>query len=223
MQQKITLIAGKEYRQPLNSSKFTTFLILSTGAAESLEFVQFEAKGQTLERLNNVTKGLKVRSAIGFDAILFLSAVDADVQIVTSPADISVSQVDGATINANITAWPADVLHVSNDRGSAPESPLYVVSSSTAQASALINAEPVTVSDTVTVIAAANTARLSLRITNLGPNPVAVGGAGLTWAMRCIVLDEGGSWVEDAAAGLAWYAITDTGKTASIAMQEVVS
>lgn len=217
MQYKITCKAGVQKRQVVSGK---TLVFISLGAASSVDVV-IESQGFSAEEMRGVRNGLKIRGN-AFTSILITSEVDTTVEVFASNADLSVNYVDGAEMKAQITSWPAQVLNVSNDRG-APGAPLYVLSSAVATASELINAAPIAVSDTVTVIAAANTARLSLRITNLGSDPVAVGGAGITWATRCLVLDAGDSWVEDMAAGLTWSAITDTGKTASIAIQEVVS
>ncbi|RVU46100.1 hypothetical protein [Rubrivivax rivuli] len=71
------------------------------------------------------------------------------------------------------------------------------------------------------VIAAANAARRTLRICNLGPDPVAIGAAGLTWAQRCIVLLAGDVWVEDRGGNLAWSGICEAGKNASVTWQGV--
>lgn len=72
-------------------------------------------------------------------------------------------------------------------------------------------------------IANAAPARRSVRFTNIGLDPVAIGAPGLTWANRCVVLNPGDGWVEDNGANLGWFAICDTAKTATITAQEVLA
>ena len=72
-------------------------------------------------------------------------------------------------------------------------------------------------------LVAANPARRGLRFTNVGADPVALGFTGITWAKRCIVLNAGDTWIEDRAANLAWAAICDAAKAASVTVQEVIA
>lgn len=86
------------------------------------------------------------------------------------------------------------------------------------------NSGPAAITNVETALASFRLIRRSVRFTNLGPDPVAIGAAGLTWAKRCIVLNAGDTWVEDTASNLAWVAITESaGKTASITTNEVLS
>ena len=217
MQYKIICKAGLQKRQVVSGK---TLVLMSLGVASSVDIV-IESQGFASEEIRGVRNGLKIRGN-AFSSISITSTVDTTVEVFASNSDLSVNYVDGAEIKAQITAWPTEMLHVSNDRG-APESPLYVVSSATAPAASLNNSAHVAVGDAAVLVATANNGRLSLRLTNFGPNPVAIGGSGLTWEMRCIVLESGDYWVDDNAQNLEWYAITDTGKAASIATQEVVS
>lgn len=72
-------------------------------------------------------------------------------------------------------------------------------------------------------IANAVPARRSVRFTNLGPDPVAIGAPGLLWVNRCVVLNAADSWVEETGANLAWFAITEATRTASVTAQEVIA
>jgi len=56
-----------------------------------------------------------------------------------------------------------------------------------------------------------------------GTDQVAIGFTGITWDKRCIVLDVGDTWIAEQAANLAWAAICDTAKTASVTVQQVIS
>jgi hypothetical protein len=138
------------------------------------------------------------------------------VEISITDVGIDFDFTEGATVNAIIQGLP---LAVSNDRG-APGNPVTVtaVTVNDAPATGAANQAPVTANTTGVVVAAANAARRELRITNLGPNPIAIGAAGLTWANRAVVLEVGDTWVENRGANLAWTAITGTG-TASVGVQ----
>jgi hypothetical protein len=81
----------------------------------------------------------------------------------------------------------------------------------------------VAVTNIEAALVAANASRRGLRITNIGTDPVAIGFTGITWAKRCIVLDVGDTWIEERAANLAWSAICDAAKTASVTVQQVIS
>lgn len=87
----------------------------------------------------------------------------------------------------------------------------------------LENTPAVAVTAVETALAAARVARRSIRFTNIGTNPVAIGAPGITWARRCIILNAGDTWLEESAAALAWAAICDTAQAASITAQEVIS
>ena len=68
---------------------------------------------------------------------------------------------------------------------------------------------------------AADANRRALRFANNGTDPVTLGGAGITWPKRVIVLNPGDVWIEDRAGNLAWYGITDAGLSASITVQGI--
>lgn len=85
----------------------------------------------------------------------------------------------------------------------------------------------VTVTGTRVLLVAANPARIGLRFCNVGTDPVAIGSGTITWATRVLVLANGDFCSEGSATGdapgLAWYGICDTGKSASVTVQEVLS
>jgi hypothetical protein len=71
------------------------------------------------------------------------------------------------------------------------------------------------------VVKAANVNVRRARFYNIGPDPVALGSAGITWANRTLVLNAGDTWVEDNAGNLAWSGICAATKTASVTVQEI--
>ncbi len=223
MQYTINLTAGQEQRAQIVGK---TFALLSTGAAASVD-IKLEITGFAVEELRGQKRGMKVRTP-GFDGVRFKSSVDTQIEVFTSVADIDIS-LEGQSVNANITnTVPVSVtgqpVAVVPDRG-APANPVYVsgLTYSDAPATAITDNAAVDVTSTGAVLLAANASRKAARFTNVGTDPVALGTTGITWAKRCIVLNSGDTWVEERAANIAWAAITDTGKTASVTVQEVLA
>lgn len=216
MQYKINLVAGVEQRQQMSGK---TFALLSTGAATSID-LKIEITGFAVEELSGQKRGLKINTPSGFDGVRFISAVNTTIEVFTSASDIDIS-LEGQAVNATITNTP---LQVTNDRG-APGAPVYVsgITYSDAPAISITDRVAVAVTDTGAALISASTSRKAARFTNIGVDACAIGTVGITWAKRCIILQSGDTWVEEKAANLAWSAITDTGKTASITIQEVLS
>lgn len=216
MEFQINLKAGQWTRQ---QTAGRMFFLIDTGAAASLE-LKLDMPNNADEEFSKAKRGLKARLNDGtFRGVQLRSAVDCVARFVISENDIDFSDADGATVKIQNTGTP---IQVSNDRGT-PGNLLYVsgVSLADAPATAVTVAAPVACGPVAVVLAAADAARRSMRLLNLGPDPVAIGPAGLTWANRCVVLGVGDIWVEDRAANLAWSAITDAGKAASVTVQRV--
>lgn len=225
MQYRITLKAGIPQRQAMSGQ---TLVLLDTGAASEIDVTIEISGGYAVEELRGVKRGLKVQ-APGFSSVLLQATVDCTIELVSSMANISVNYQDGSTVNANILGIPAvtisgQPLQVVNDRGSLGN-PVNVVGITYADAPAitLTDSPAVAVTDTGAALVAANVNRRGLRFTNIGTDPVALGFTGITWAKRCLILYAGDTWVEDRASNLAWAAITATGKTASITIQQVIA
>lgn len=215
MQYTINLTAGQEMRSQLSGR---TLALLSTGAATSVD-VKLEITGFAVEELRAQKRGMKVRTP-GFDGVRFLSSVNTQIEVFTSVADIDIS-LEGQSVSATITNTP---LAVVPDRG-APANPVYVsgITYSDAPATSMVNTGPVAVAATAVSVLAASATRKAARFTNVGTDDVALGAAGLTWAKRCIIIAAGDTWVEERGANLEWFAICDTGKTASVNVQEVIA
>lgn len=213
MQYRITLQAGIAKRQEFTGQ---TLVLLDTGAATDID-MQVEITGFAVEEMRGVKRGLKMQTP-GFTGAKFTAAVDCTIEVIVSSANISVNYQEGATVNANIIG----TVPVSNDRGSLAN-PINVVGITYADAPAatLQDNAAVAVTSAGAALVAANVARKSVRFTNIGTDPVAIGFTGITWAKRCLILNSGDTWLEDRAANLAWAAICDTEKTASITVQEV--
>ncbi|MBB1073642.1 hypothetical protein HUU62_04365 [Rhodoferax sp. 4810] len=217
MQYSITLTAGVPLRQEFQGS---TLVLLDTGTAADLD-MNLEVAGFAVETFRDIKRGLKLRAnGATFTGATFTAGVNTTIQVIVSNANIDINYTEGATVNASIVGVPV----VSNDRG-APGTPVYVtgITYSDAPAVTLQDNAAVTVTSAGAALVAANAARRGLRITNIGTDQCAIGFTGLTWAKRCLILASGDSWVEERAANLAWYAITDAAKTASVTVQEVIA
>jgi len=214
MQYTINLPAGVEVRQEFNG---TTLVLLDLGAAPSID-IEIEVAGYGVETLRGVKRGLRVTGP-AFTGARFRAPVDCTIEVVASAAAISVNYTEGATVQAQIIGQPVAVVP---DRG-APGSPVYVsgITYTDAPATAIVDRAAVAVTSAGASILAAAAGRKRARFCNLGPDPVTLGTTGHTWAKRCIVLEAGDVWIESDAANLAWMAITDATKTASVTAQEV--
>lgn len=218
MQYSITLSAGIKKRQEFTGQ---TLVILETGAAATLD-MSVEVSGFSVEDFRGIKKNFKL-NAPGFSGASFTAAVDCTIEVIVSNANISVDNPDGVSVKAQVTGTDVP-LAVIPDRG-APGNPQYVsgITYSDAPAVTLTDNDAVAVTSAGAALVAANAARRGLRFTNIGTDPVAIGFTGITWAKRCIILNAGDSWVEERAANLAWAAICDATKTASVTVQQVIA
>lgn len=212
----VNLKAGKPVPVAIPGSYF---LLMETGSAASLKLT-FMDGARELEALTTARRGTKARPASGrFTQVTIESAIDTTAEIIISDGAVDVDVFDGSSVLATIMGLP---LPVSLDRGT-PANPLNVTAFSVADspAQSITDAAPVAVGAALTSLAAADVNRRGLRIYNQGPDPVAIGGAALTWARRAIVLEAGDTWEETKGANLQWRAICDAGKTATVGVQGV--
>lgn len=219
MQQTVNLTAGNRSRLQIAGR---TLVIVSTGAVTGIELWVMRGS-EELEYLRTAPRGMKLRLLDGgYTHVELRAAADTTVELVLSAnGSIDYDFVTGTQVQATIAGLP---LPVQNDRGT-PGNLMYVtgVSITDAPATSAPDNAAVACSSTQAQIVAANAARRQVTITNLGPDACTLGSAGITWAKRCIVLEAGDSYVEDRAGNLAWWAICDTAKTASVTSKEVLA
>lgn len=224
MQYTIYLKAGVPVRQVFQG---TTLLIMDMGVAPQLDVLNIEIDGYATEQYRGVKRGFKFRGPT-FGAALIQSPVDAQIQVVVSMADVTVNYQDGNTVNANIVgtvpvAVQGTPLPVSTDRGQNAGAPLFVsgaVLGDTPAANIVDDAGVAAGGAAAVDVIAADATRLEVVFYNQGPDPVALGMLGITWAKRAIVLNAGDTWIEARAAAKRWQAITDAGKAATVTVQE---
>jgi hypothetical protein len=196
------------------------FALLDVGASIALEVAVF-AGSVELERIKTAPRGMTFDAQTRFDKIELIAQADCVVQVVVSEGRVRLGAMDGTNVNATILNSPLPVVP---DRG-APANPVYVsgLTYSDAPAASAVDAAPVVVTSAGAVVCAANAAGKSLRFHNQGPDAVAIVPPAGTWARRVQVLEVGDVWVEDRGANLAWSAITDATKTATVTVLRVLS
>lgn len=219
MQQTINLVANARTRVDCPGA---SLLLMSVGAAANVELWMFNGS-QELTYIRTAPRGYrkKMRGTRTFTHVELRAAVVTTVELLAGDDDDDLDFVTGTQVTATIAGLP---LQVQNDRGT-PGNLLFVsgVSLSDAPATSSPDNAAVACSATQALIVAAAAARRQTTFTNLGPDPVALGSTGITWAKRCIILNAGESYVEDRCASLAFYAICDAAKTASVTSKEVLA
>lgn len=211
MQYQQTLKAGIPAILPIYGR---AFVLESTGAAASIALT-FRGPGLSDEIFERAKRGRKLRLLEGgFTSIQLIAPVDCTVEFTTSENAVDLDFADGSAVT--VTG------QVDLTRGT-PGNTLFVtgVSLSDAPATAASAGAAVPVTSAGQVIRAADANRRELRFANLGPDPVAIGPVGQTWAQRCIVIQPGDIWIESRGANLAWSGVCDAAQTASVTAQGV--
>lgn len=217
MQYQVSLKAGEDWR--IQQTAGRQFALLDTGVAPSVQ-VRLRRNSETLEEIRTAKRGFRARMDDDqFTHVELKSSVDCAIEISVTEVGIDFDFTEGATVNAVIQGLP---LPVATTRGDTPGNVLYVsgVSINDTPAAAMAAQAPVTVTTAGVALAAANANRREIRFLNTGPNAVAIGPTGQTWANRAIVLEVGDMWIETKSANLAWAGVTGTG-TASVGVQAV--
>lgn len=197
----VPLLANQPSRLPY-SGKVLQFVSLGAAAAVGLK-VEGGGDRQAVEDLGNVTAKFKLESAVAFAAFELVSTVDAVVDVLVTQYDITITAGTSVTATIDATQFP--------------------LSTREGVASSVVDNAAVAVGAGGAALLAANSLRKAARFFNIGPDPVAIGTTGQTWAKRAIVLNMGDGWSEEAGANVAWTAITNTATAASVTAQEVLS
>lgn len=216
MQVTVNLTAGIRARQLMGGRYLA---VADTGAAESIELSIWSGNTE-LEHLRTAKRGTKARlPELRFSHIELVASVDTAVELIISEGLVDIDFSEGATVH--IADLP---LPVANNRGASIGAPVFVsgITYDDTPAASIDEAGPAAVTDAPAVFLAANVDRKGFRVVNMGPDDVAIGGPGLTWAKRVIVLGEAFGWEERDGGPLAWSAVCDTGNTATLNVQEVL-
>jgi hypothetical protein len=213
MQYTINLAAGVKQTMEVRGR---AFYLLSTGAASSLALTIWQ-RSRPVEELTAAQRGFKMRMVDGqqFDRLDLMASVACVVVLYVS---------DGA-VDFDFVGTATNPIPISLGTVGTPGSPLSVTAVTVSDAPAISVADglAVAVAAVAVQIVAAAATRRELRLANIGTDPCAIGAAGITWAKRCVILNPGDIWIENRGANLAWFAICDAAKSASVTAQEVLA
>lgn len=224
----ITLKAGVPKRQTFGRAQFLT--LADIGVASGVD-VDVEIAGMAQERLQGLRRADRIQ-APPFEAATFTAAVDCTISVIASLVDVRLINGNGQTVDATIVNSPTvhtfrgedagTPLYVQPDRGADALTPVYVtgILSEDAPAANITDNAAVAAGPVAAALLAADATRLEFVAYNIGPDPVAIGMAGITWAKRAIVLNAGDTWIERRGAAKAWEVITDAAKAGSVTVQE---
>jgi hypothetical protein len=202
MQHLINLTANVWQKQ---ESRGQLLVILDQGAATNIA-VRIWQNSTLLEEIDTAATGFRARMRDGHFTHFELKAdANCDAKIIVTENAIEFDWFEGASV------------HVITSIGD----PLYVSPVDPPAVAITDNAAVAVGGGAAQLIVAADANRGALRFANLGTDPVALGAAGITWAKRVVVVNPGDMWIEDRAANLAWYGITDAGLAASVTTQAI--
>lgn len=176
------------------------FIIDSTGAAPSLD-VEILRNGTPALRLAGMARGLRLWFGERFSGWRVTGAVGAVIRVITADEDVQIDTSNGATVTIdNTIASPVPALLTLADT--------------------LNDAAPIAVTDVAAVLLAASATRRGFRVYNAGANPVAIGGAAVTFANAAVILQAGDTWLESDAPGAAWKCICGAGLASTLNVLE---
>lgn len=211
----IPLKAGVPFKQ---NTSGTLILIDSTGAADGVDVTLTKKNGSDGVKMPG--RKTAFRLVEEYDAVTFTSSVDttvgvflstADVQLgfvsggaVTVPGGVLITNGAGAPVPVNFAGTVAPVVGTLNNDDA------HAVPVRKQALSTLVDMAPVSVGTTATALVSdATLKRITIRNSHATAT-IAIGGAGVTLANGARQLGPGDMWIEEDAAGAAWYAISDT-------------
>lgn len=192
------------------------------GMVLDIEFTRRSKESQKVER---VGKGFKATPTDSFDGVKITSSVTQIVDFVITEGDIEIAFDEDLTIigNEDLFAIPVRTpvgqpLEVLFGGTVAPVLGVVTVDNTNAEAiptknqalSTIVNIAPVLAGLAAVALVSDATLKV-LRVRNSHASAtIAIGGVGVTMANGAVQLEPGDLWVEDNAAGAAWYVISDT-------------
>lgn len=192
----------------------------SSGATVSIDVTWLDAGGNEAGTVKGVILGRMLRPGGEFASYRITGGNPNDtLRMLVGPLDSYTRESAQNVVIGHVIV--DNEIEVKNDAGN----PLVVSGEVTTAPNGNSISEPaaVAVTDVLTALLGADATALSVRLYNQGPDPVAIGGAGLTWAKRAVVLGVGDALLEEVAARLALSAICDAGNTAIVGIQVVKS
>lgn len=179
-------------------------------AGPSVDVTWIDAAGNEAGTVSGVLIGRKLHAGGVFAGYRLKGAAGAVCAIMIGPdtADAS-NMLTTSVVIGHVISDAGSVVEVANDVGN----PLPVTSAIT---TVVTDTAAVAATAARSALLALNAARRMFRVRNAGPDPVAIGGAAVTFAEAAIVLQANDLWIESDAPGAAWSCICDAGKTASV-------
>jgi hypothetical protein len=201
MQHVVNLTANTWSKQ---ESRGRLLVLLDQGAAANIA-VRIWQNTNLLEEIDTAATGFKARMSEGqFTHFELKPDANCTAKVVVTDNGIDFDWFEGASVQ--VVTSLGDPLFVT------PVDP---------PAQSITDTAAVAVGDVAVQIVAADANRRALRFANLGTDAVALGGVGITWAKRVIVINPGDVWIEDRAGNLAWFGITDAGGAGSVTAQGI--
>ncbi|MGZ4837645.1 MAG: hypothetical protein ACXVZR_03785 [Terriglobales bacterium] len=215
---RIPLKAGQPLTQKSNG---TLLLIDSIGAASGVDVMLTKVGGSDGITMPNRQAAFRLVEA--YEAVTFTAAVDTVIGVFLSTSDVQLGLTAGSAISVpggvKVTNDPASPIPVNFTGTVAPvigtlnNDDAHAVPVRKQALTVLVDMAPVNIGlAAAALVSDATLKRLTIR--NSHPTAkIAIGGAGVTMANGARVLNPGDVWVEEDAAGAAWYAISDTANT----------
>ncbi len=215
---KLVLDANGEVRDNYGGE---VFMLASSLSTVSVDLTWLDEHGNEAGKVTGVLLGQLIRAGGQFYGYRISGGDPADVlQVLVGPGDSYVRQsANEITIGHVIVD---NEIEIKNDAANPiPVEASGDFSTVEKQGAAVAHNVAVAVTEVLTDVLAAGARRL-VRLYNQGPDPVAIGSAGLTWANRARVLDPGDSYEDEITGALAIKAITEAaGMTATIGVEVV--
>jgi len=244
----IVLRAGVDHQQSVSGK---LILVDDIGAADGIDITPMlnGGNGRTMPKRKKAFKcwvdydAVVLRSDVDTTVSLFLASRDvslgfADGALVNVVGEVTVGNDPGARVpvdigggNVQVTATAVGINNT--DANAIPTvqkagSTTVVEQKEGAEfrmrpylAATVTEVGTLAVSDARLPLIAAAAGRRGLRIKNIGPNPVAIGGAAVTMANAVVLIQPGETWNENEAPGAAWYCLTDAGLNSNINIQTI--
>ncbi len=210
----LNLLAGVEQQDREGG---TAFIVEAVSALGALSVTWLDKDGQRKGTITNVLAGKRYFPGFEFGGYALVSSVDANVRMIVGYGNADVGIVTNVTV--------ADATIINSDANPVPvkihTSDVDSVNVKEVLGTTITDNVAVAVTAAITDVLAALATRRSVRILNQGANDVAIGGAGLTWAKRVIVLGPGDMWIEDCAPGAVIKAICNAALASTIGVQVI--
>jgi hypothetical protein len=185
--------------------------------------------GAGTQGVTSVGKGFKAGPVGGFEQITFKAAEDGVVEFIVTDGDVSAQFDDASTIIGNDdgqavpiripqgTRLPVDLaggtVNVNASNVAINNTDATAVPVRQQALKTVVDHDPTSIGTVAKLLVNEPTFR-RLYIRNAHATAVvALGGPAVTMANAAIVLQPGDTWNEDAAAGAAWYVVSDTAAT----------